>query len=717
MKTPNDADATLRVTINIVNVDEAGLVELTSDSPQEKQTLTATLSDLDGHLSEISWQWFRSATRTDLGTEITEAASSGAATARYTPETDDVGQYLRATASYTDGHDMEKEASATTTDVVRAAPKVTLLLSDTDHSISEGETLQVTAALPGGAGIGTVEVRLTEMRDHYTLSGTTLTIPPGDGTKSNEVTLTAKDNKVDADDKVVDVTGTTTNTLVIAPDPVTLTITDDDERGVRVSEATLSIREEDTGEYEVKLNSEPTANVTLTGTGNAGTDVTLTPSSATLTFTPTTWNRLQKVTVSTEHDADAVNDNVTLTHTARGGDYDGETATVAVTVTDNEKKSTTVNLSVNPDTVTEGASQTVTVTGELDGAPREMGEDDIEMTVMVTVMVTSGTATLDTDFTVADISKLTISEGRTSGTATFTLTTKDDNIYEPGETVTVSGTTTELTVTPTTLTITDTDGPPTVQKLEVADASIPILEDGGATTVTVTLSHPSSSETVVGLTLPVGAAAVRLSQRELTIPAEATSGEVTLTAVGNAVDGAHQPVTVSGRVSNLSGRQSPAQVQLTVTDDDPPEVDGPPSKDYTEGDTRPVAEYTATNPADVPLEWLLAGPDATLFRIDRIDRTRGALHFRNSPDYEARADKDYQVTVQAADTTSIPGETLTGERTVTVTVRDALGEVRLSSQQPQVGRALTAKVSERVDEVDEVTEWCWARSPFSDFHD
>ena len=548
---PNDEDDTLRVMINIVNVNEAGMVELLpSSTPQEKQALTATLSDPDGlNAASITWKWERS-------TDQSNWTDTGETSSLYTPEMADVNHYLRATATYTDGTGTERTESATTTAVVRAAPKVTLLLSDTDHSISEGETLQVTAALPGGAGIGTVEVRLTEMRDHYTLSGTTLTIPPG-GTESNEVTLTAKDNKVDADDKVVDVRGTTTNTLVIAPDPAPLTITDDDERGVTVSEATLSIREEDTGEYEVKLNSEPTANVTLTVTGNAGTDVTLTPSSATLTFTPTTWNRLQKVTVSTADDTDAADDRVTLTHTARGGDYDGETATVAVTVTDNEKKSTTVNLSVNPDTVTEGASQTVTVTGELDGAPRGVGEDDIEMTVMVTVMVTSGTATLDTDFTVADISKLTISEGRTSGTATFTLTTKDDNIYEPGETVTVSGTTTELTVTPTTLTIKDTDGPPTVTRLEVADASIPIREDGGEATVTVTLSHPSSIETVVGLTVPVGAAAVRLSQRELTIPAEAPSGEVTLTAVGNAVDGAHQPVTVSGRVINLSGAGAP----------------------------------------------------------------------------------------------------------------------------------------------------------------
>ena len=706
---PNDEDDTLPVTINIVNVNEAGMVELLpSSTPQEKQALTATLSDPDGlNAASITWKWERS-------TDQSNWTDTGETSSLYTPEMADVNHYLRATATYTDGTGTERTESAITTAVVRAAPKVTLLLSDTDHSISEGETLQVTAALPGGAGIGTVEVRLTEMQAHYTLSGTTLTIPPGDGTKSNEVTLTAKDNKVDADDKVVDVRGTTTNTLVTAPDPVTLTITDNDKRGVTVSTDTLSIREEDTGEYAVKLNSEPTANVTVTITGHAGTDVTLTPSSATLTFTPTTWNRLQKVTVSTEHDADAVNDNVTLTHTARGGDYDGETATVAVTVTDDEKASTTVNLSVNPDTVTEGASRTVTVTGELDGAPRGVGEDDIEMTVMVTVMVTSGTATLDTDFTVADISKLTISEGRTSGTATFTLTTKDDNIYEPDETVAVSGTTTELTVTPTTLTIKDTDGPPTVTRLEVADASIPIREDGGEATVTVTLSHPSSSETVVGLTVPVGAAAVKLSQRELTIPAEATSGEVTLTAVGNAVDGAHQPVTVSGRVINLSGSRSPAQVQLTITDDDPPEVSGDTQKDYTEGDTGPVAEYTATNPADVQLEWLRAGPDATLFRIDRIDRTRVALHFRNSPDYEARADKNYQVTVQAVDTTSILGETLTGERTVTVTVRDAPGEVSLSSSQPRVGRVLTATVTDP-DEVKEVTEWCWARSPFRDF--
>ena len=718
------ADATLRVTINIVNVDEEGLVTLTSDSPQEKQTLTATLSDPDGHLSEISWQWFRSATRTDLGTEITEAASSGAAMAHYTPGTDDVGQYLRATASYTDGHDMEKEASATTTDVVRAAPKVTLLLSDTDHSISEGETLQVTAALPDGAGVGTVEVRLTEMRDHYTLSGTTLTIPPGDGTKSNEVTLTAKDNKVDGPEetKEVTVTGKTTNTLVIAPDPVTLTVTDDDERGVTLLSETeqpipaegLSIREHDEGEtparrsYTVVLDSEPTDTVTITVVSSDAA-VIVSPTRP-LMFTTRNWQTPQPVRVTTTPDTDANNETATITHTVTGGDYGDNgvrAASVAVTVTDDESPSTTVTLSVNLDEVTEGASRTVTVTGELDGAPREVGEGDIE----VTVMVTSGTATLDTDFTVADIAPLTISEGQASRTATFTLTTKDDNIYEPDETVTVSGTTTGLTVTPTTLTIPDTDGPPTVQKLEVADPDASIHEDGGEATVTVTLSHPSSSETVVGLTVTAGADAVRLSQRELTIPAEATSGTVTLTGVDKPGYGSHRTVTLRGRVTSpaLGGRLASGghkEATLTVLDDDEPVVEGNPTPTVIEGGTA-VVEYTAQTPAHVRLAWTVS--DVNNFAIDS-----GRLRFKTPPDYETQ--NSYSVTVEATDR-SLPDVPLTGSLAVTVTVEDALGEVRLPPSQPRVGSSLTATVSDRVDGVDEVTEWCWARSPFSDFHD
>ena len=118
---PNDEDDSISVRIEVGNVDEDGMVELPSSTPQEKQALTATLSDPDGP-SGISWQWARAATRTGPGTPISGATSSGAVMATYT--TRDVGQYVRATASYTDGHGMEKGASATTTARVAAAPQV-----------------------------------------------------------------------------------------------------------------------------------------------------------------------------------------------------------------------------------------------------------------------------------------------------------------------------------------------------------------------------------------------------------------------------------------------------------------------------------------------------------------------------------------------------------------------------------------------------------------
>ena len=64
------------------------------------------------------------------------------------------------------------------------------------------------------------------------------------------------------------------------------------------------------------------------------------------------------------------------------------------------------------------------------------------------------------------------------------------------------------------------------------------------------------------------------------------------------------------------------------------------------------------------------------------------------------------MTVQA----TASDEPLPGPLVVTVTIEDALGMVRLLSNQPQLGRELTARVSDP-DEVDTATtEWCWERS-------
>ena len=113
-------DAIITVTITVVNVDEAGMVTLMGTPPQELQQLTAALSDLDGGLRGVAWQWARSANSTGPWTDII-----GETSPRYPPGAADLGQYLQATATYTDGQGSGKRASQATTTSVQAAPKVT----------------------------------------------------------------------------------------------------------------------------------------------------------------------------------------------------------------------------------------------------------------------------------------------------------------------------------------------------------------------------------------------------------------------------------------------------------------------------------------------------------------------------------------------------------------------------------------------------------------
>ena len=257
--------------------------------------------------------------------------------------------------------------------------------------------------------------------------------------------------------------------------------------------------------------------------------------------------------------------------------------------------------------------------------------------------------------------------------------------------MTVTGTAaaeTGLTVTPTELTIRDADTTPTVTLVLSPDS---ISEDGQeSSTVTATLSHPSSEATEVEVEVTDGAAAVTQSGTTLRIAKGRTdsTGTVMLTARHNTEDEADKQVRVSGRADNDLAVNQPATVTLTITDDDPPEVEGPEMPPiYTEGGMKEVAEYTAKDRARNEIAWAVSGPDADFFTIPN-----GELRFQEAPDYEANRSNIYQVTVEASDR-NLPDER-PGTLAVTVTVEDALGTVRLSSNQPRVGRVLTATVSD-----------------------
>ena len=108
------------ITIRVENKDEAGEVKLDTLQPKQGISLTATLSDPDEGVANASWQWSHSSSRSGPWPDST---GTGSTTASYTPDKDDVGDYLRAVVVYTDGESdpvtATKTAHAISTNVVQ----------------------------------------------------------------------------------------------------------------------------------------------------------------------------------------------------------------------------------------------------------------------------------------------------------------------------------------------------------------------------------------------------------------------------------------------------------------------------------------------------------------------------------------------------------------------------------------------------------------------
>ena len=171
-----------------------------------------------------------------------------------------------------------------------------------------------------------------------------LTFTTGNWNTAQTVTVSAAD-----DDDAVDDSATLTHTAsggdygsVTKDLPVT--VTDDDEPAIVLDPEPLPVGENDDNAYTVKLDTKPTATVTVTIGGHSGTDLSLNKTS--LTFTTGNWNTEQTVTVSAADDDDAVNDTETLTHTASGGDYGSVTKDLPVTVTDDDEPALAIGHSV-----------------------------------------------------------------------------------------------------------------------------------------------------------------------------------------------------------------------------------------------------------------------------------------------------------------------------------------------------------------------------------
>ena len=131
------ATAVITVTIAVTNLNEAGTVVLSSDEPTVGDELTATLGDPDGGVTDVTWQWAKSADM-DSWTDI-----SGATSMSYTPASMDAGYHLRATATYTDLLGSGKTARAVSGYAMTAVdPLVSRYDANANGMIDKAEVIQ-----------------------------------------------------------------------------------------------------------------------------------------------------------------------------------------------------------------------------------------------------------------------------------------------------------------------------------------------------------------------------------------------------------------------------------------------------------------------------------------------------------------------------------------------------------------------------------------------
>ena len=292
-----------------------------------------------------------------------------------------------------------------------------LVLSPSSVSVPEGGTNTYTVKL-ATRPTGNVTVAVaratagtpTPDTDLSVKTGASLTFTTTDWNTAQTVTLQAAE-----DDDGVDGAAKFTHTASgggYGDVTAELTATEaDNEHGMQLSVAGVTVPEGGTNSYTVRLNTRPSATVTVAVTRTSGDDSLSVKTGASLTFTTTDWSTAQTVTLQAAEDNDALNGTAVFTHTASGGNYSGVPAvTLSAAEADNERG---VTLSASRVSVPEGGAKAYTV--KL--ASRPVGN------VTVAVTWTSG----DENLSVKTGASLTFTTTDWSTAQTVTLQAAEDN--------------------------------------------------------------------------------------------------------------------------------------------------------------------------------------------------------------------------------------------------------------------------------------------------
>ncbi|PKV49898.1 gliding motility-associated-like protein [Aquimarina sp. MAR_2010_214] len=457
-------------------------------------------------------------------------------------------------------------------------PTVSLSVSSNTGTEAAGTVITVTATSSAAVvGAQTIDLAATGVgitASDFTLSNSTITIP--DGMTAGTVTFTVVDDTVVEGTETATLTisnpstgitlGTTTTQDIVITDndsaPIpTVSLSVSSNTGTEAAGTVITV----TATSSAAVVGAQTIDLATTGVGITASDFTL--SNATITIP----DGMTTGTVSfTVLDDALVEGTETATLTISNlstGIALGTTTTQDVVITDNDSASIpTVNLSVSSNAGTESAGTVITVTATSSSAV--VGAQTIDL-------ATTGTGITASDFTLSNTT-ITIPDGMTTGTVTFTVL--DDALVEGTETatLTISNPSTGIVLGTTTtqdVVITDNDSAP------IPTVNLSVSTDTGteAAGTVITVTATSSIAVVGAQTIDIAATGVgitasdfALSNTTITIPDGMTTSTVTFTIVDDAlVEGTETAtLTISNPSTGITLGTTTAQDVVIEDNDD-----------------------------------------------------------------------------------------------------------------------------------------------------
>ncbi len=509
------------------------------------------------------------------------------------------------TLSATGGIDAD-DATKTVT-VVDDEPPPAIVVSPGTLNIDEGDR----SYLQYG-GFFTVEIKpastervvvnLIIDNSDVIISTTDITIFPGAAAQSVRVRAPH-----DADNQNETATITLSTASITTPDvTVEVNVKDDELPSGNIvldNTDTLTVIEGSTATFTVKLDTEPSEDVTVAIT-SADTDA-VTVSPASLTFTDSDYDETQTVTVTGVEDDDTTDDSGTITLSASGG-IDAPDLMKSVSVTDDDAPSGTIQVTPSGRlNIAEGGSATLSV--NLSTAPNADVTISLSKTNSdITLRPTSLTFTAS-NFRAAQSVRVTAADDADTANDSATITlTASGGITAPQVTRSVS--------------VADNDAPSGT--IQVTPSDRLNIAEGGSATLSVSLDTAPNADVTISLSKTNSDITLRPTSLTFTASNFRAAQSVRVTAAEDA-DTANDSDTITFEASGgIDAPDVTKAVSVADNDTPPPPTTPPPPP------SPPPSPYTGG------IEVTPAGP----FEIAEGGRFAFSLRLTEQPDSNAKID-------------------------------------------------------------------------------